>query len=102
MTAPSFPLYWFGLDPLDGEESAEEIVSSDEGGEDVEGEDGSYAALDGRATTRTQPDPAPTSDLPETTSIVADSRAAPQQPEAPPAGATPTANQSAQPEGPAA
>ena len=33
------PEEWFGLNPADGEDSAEEIDSSDEGEEEEEGED---------------------------------------------------------------
>ena len=40
---------WFGLNPADGEDSAEEIDSSDEG-EEEEGEDGEDAVPDGGAT----------------------------------------------------
>ena len=43
------PVEWFGLNPADGEDSAEEINSSNEGKEE-EGEDGEDAVPDGGAT----------------------------------------------------
>ena len=47
------PEEWFGLNPADGEESVEEIDSSDEGEEEEEGED---AAPDGGAAGQPQLD----------------------------------------------
>ena len=47
------PEEWFGLNPADGEESAEEIDSSDEGEEEEEGED---AVPDGGAAGQPQLD----------------------------------------------
>ena len=47
------PEEWFGLNPADGEDSAEEIDSSDEGEEAEEGED---AEPDGGAADQPQPD----------------------------------------------
>ncbi|XP_073360423.1 uncharacterized protein [Aegilops tauschii subsp. strangulata] len=49
------PEEWFGLNPADGEDSAEEIDSSDEG-EEEEGEDGEDAMSDGGATGQSQLD----------------------------------------------
>ena len=46
---------WFGLDPAAGEDSAEEIASSDEG-EDDEGEDGEDVEPTGEAGSQPQPD----------------------------------------------
>ena len=40
------PEEWFGLNPVDGEDSAEEIDSSDEGKEEEEEEDGEDAMPD--------------------------------------------------------
>ena len=48
------PEEWFGLNPADGEDSAEEIDSSDEGEE--EEEEGEDAEPDGGATDQPQPD----------------------------------------------
>ena len=47
------PEEWFGLNPADGEDSAEEIDSSDEGEEEEEGED---AGPDGGTAGQPQPD----------------------------------------------
>ena len=83
----------------------EEIASGDEGNEDDyhEYEDGSYVAPNDGATSQTRPDPAPTSDLPETMSAAADAdQAKTRQPEAPPAGASATADLSEQPAAPSA
>jgi hypothetical protein len=96
------PPSWFGLNPSDGEDSAEEIASSDEGDEGDEDEEGGRVSPDGGATSRTRFSPAPTSDQPETTSAAADRQAETPQPAAPPARATPTADQSVQLEGPSA
>ena len=49
------PEEWFGLNPSNGEDSAEEIDSSDEG-EEEEGEDGEDAVPDGGATGQPQLD----------------------------------------------
>ena len=48
------PEEWFGLNPADGEDSAEEIDSSDEGEE--EEEEGEDAEPDGGAADQPQPD----------------------------------------------
>ena len=40
------PEEWFGLNPVDGEDSAEEIDSSDKGEEEEQEEDGEDAVLD--------------------------------------------------------
>ena len=55
------PEEWFGLNPAEGEDSAEEIASSDEG-EGEEGDDGEDAAPDGEATSPPQPDHASSND----------------------------------------
>ena len=52
---------WFGLNPAEGEDSAEEIAFSDEG-EEEEGEDDEDAAPDGEATSPPQPDRASSND----------------------------------------
>ena len=49
------PVEWFGLDPAAGEDSAEEITSSDEG-EDDEGEEGEDVEPTGEAGSQPQPD----------------------------------------------
>ena len=49
------PEEWFGLNPADGEDSAEEIDSSDEGEEEEE-EEGEDAEPDGGAADQPQPD----------------------------------------------
>ena len=49
------PEEWFGLNPADGEDSAEEIDSSDEGDEE-EDEDGEDATPDSGAASQPQPD----------------------------------------------
>ena len=49
------PEEWFGLDPAAGEDSAEEIASSDEG-EDDEGEEGEDVEPVGEAASQPQPD----------------------------------------------
>ena len=49
------PEEWFGLDPAAGEDSAEEIASSDEG-EDDEGEEGEDVEPAGEAASQPQPD----------------------------------------------
>ena len=46
---------WFGLNPANGEDSAEEIDSSDEGEEEEE-EDGEDIVPDGEAASQPQPD----------------------------------------------
>ena len=49
------PEEWFGLNPADGEDSAEEIDSSDEGEEEEE-EDGEDVVLDAEVASQPQPD----------------------------------------------
>ena len=49
------PEEWFGLNPTDGEDSADEIDSSDEGEEEEE-EDGKDIVTDSGATSQPQPD----------------------------------------------
>ena len=72
------PEEWFGLNPADGEDSAEEIDSSDEGEE--EEEDDEDVVPDGEATSPPQLDRASSND--------AETR----QPVTPPAGTTDSAN----------
>ena len=60
-TSIAQPKEWFGLNPAEREDSAEEIASSDEG-EGEEGEDGEDAAPDGVATSPPQPDLASSND----------------------------------------
>lgn len=55
------PEEWFGLNPGEGEDSAEEIASGDEG-EEEEGEDDEDDAPDGEATSPPQPDRASSND----------------------------------------
>lgn len=50
------PEEWFGLNPADGEDSAEEIDSSDKGEEEEEEEDGEDAVPDVGAASQPQPD----------------------------------------------
>nr|XP_020173266.1 plectin-like [Aegilops tauschii subsp. strangulata] len=57
------PPKWFGLNPEDGKDSAEEITSSDEG-EDEEDKDGEDIAPDDGADSRPRPDQASTNESP--------------------------------------
>ena len=50
------PEEWFGLNPADGEDSAEEIDSSDEGEEEEEEEDSEDTVPDVGAASQPQPD----------------------------------------------
>ena len=50
------PEEWFGLNPADGEDSAEEIDSSDEGEEEEEEEDGEDSVPDVGVASQPQPD----------------------------------------------
>ena len=79
------PEEWFGLNPADGEDSAVEINSSDEG-EDEEEEDGEDVVPDGEAAIQLQPDRASSNEaradaLPAT----GDDQAETRQPATPPA-----------------
>ena len=56
------PEEWFGLNPADGEDSAEEIDSSDEG-EEEEGEEGEDAVPDSGATGQPQLDRASSNEV---------------------------------------
>ena len=56
------PEEWFGLDPAAGEDSAEEIASSDEG-EDDEGEEGEDVEPAGEAASQPQPDRASSNEV---------------------------------------
>nr|XP_020152519.1 uncharacterized protein LOC109737802 [Aegilops tauschii subsp. strangulata] len=89
------PLSWFGLNPDEVENPAEEIASNDKAAE--EDEEGSNDALDDGATSRNRPDPAPASEQRETTSAAAADHTRTNQPEAPPAGAAAATNSSEQP-----
>ncbi|KAM3351356.1 hypothetical protein ACQJBY_023384 [Aegilops geniculata] len=90
------PPSWFGLNPDEAENPAEEIASSDEATEEEEDEEGDDIAPDDGATKRNRPDPALASEQRETTSAAADQTGS-DQPEAPPAGTTANANPSEQP-----
>lgn len=82
----------FGLNPEDGEDSPEEIASSDEGG-DEESEDGEDAALEDGADGQPQLDCASSNEPHASTSIaVGDDQAETHQPTTPPAGAADSTN----------
>ena len=79
------PEEWFGLNPADGEDSAEEIDSSDEG-EEEEGEDGEDAVPDGGATDQPQLDRASSNEARASAPPAAgDDQAETRQPATPPA-----------------
>ena len=81
------PVEWFGLNPADGEDSAEEIDSSDEG-EEEEGEDGEDTVPDSGATGQPQLDHASSNEARASAPPVAgDDQAETRQPATPPAGA---------------
>ena len=76
---------WFGLNPADGEDSAEEIDSSDEG-EEEEGEDGEDAVPDDGATGPPQLDLASSNEARASAPPAAgDDQAETRQPATPPA-----------------
>nr|XP_020155049.1 actin cytoskeleton-regulatory complex protein PAN1-like [Aegilops tauschii subsp. strangulata] len=81
------PLEWFGLNPDDGEDSAEEIASSDEG-EDEEDEDDEDGAPEVRAGGQPQLDRASSTEPRASMPTVAEGdQAETRQPATPPAGA---------------
>ncbi len=88
------PEEWFGLDPAAGEDSAEEIASSDEGeddkgeeGEDDEGEEGEDIEPAGEAASQPQPDRASSNEARTSTpSMGGGDHAEVRQPATPPAG----------------
>ena len=78
------PEEWFGLNPADGEDLAEEIDSSDEGEE--EEEDGEDVVPDGGATSQPQPDRASSNEArANAPPKVGDDQAETRQPATPPA-----------------
>ena len=80
------PEEWFGLNPADGEDSAEEIDSSDEGEEEEE-EEGEDAVPDGGAAGQPQLDRASSNKARAGAPPAAgDNQAETRQPAAPPAG----------------
>ena len=79
------PEEWFGLNPADGEDSAEEIDSSDEGEEEEE-EDGEDAVPDVGAASQPQPDRASSNEARANAPPAAgDDQAETRQPATPPA-----------------
>jgi hypothetical protein len=96
------PPSWFGLNPGDAGDSAEEIASSDEG-EDEENEDGEDDAPDDGADSRPQPDQASTNEPRAAASTVAGGdQAETLQSAAPPSGVDAYANPSDPPAAPLA
>ena len=80
------PEEWFGLNPTDGEDSADEIDSSDEGEEEEE-EDGKYIVTDSGATSQPQPDRASSNEACASAPPArGDDHAEARQPATPPAG----------------
>ena len=78
------PEEWFGLNPADGEDSAEEIDSSDEGEEEEE-EDGEDAVPDGEAASQPQPDRASSNEARvNAPPAIGDDQAETRQPSSPP------------------
>lgn len=90
------PPSWFGLDPAEVENPAEEIASSKEAAEE-EGEESEGDAPDDGATSRNQPDPASASEQQETASAATSDQTRSEQPDAPPAGAAAATASSEQP-----
>jgi hypothetical protein len=62
------PPSWFGLNPAEAEDPAEEIASSNEAAEEEEGEESGGVAPDDGATSRNRPNPASAGEQQETTS----------------------------------
>ena len=84
-------VHWFGLNPADGEDSAEEIDSSDEGEE--EEEDGEDAVPDGGAADQPQLDRASSNEACASAPPAAgDDQAETRQPATPPAGTAVSTN----------
>lgn len=96
------PPSWFGLNPEEGEDLAEDIASSDEG-EEHEDEDGEDIAADDRATSRPQPNQASTSEPWEDAPTAAGAdQAKSHQSSTPPTGASASADPPASPAAPLA
>ena len=96
------PEEWFGLNPADGEDSAEEINSSDEG-EEEEGEDGEDVVADGGATGQPQLDRASSNEARVSAPPAAgDDQAETRQPATPPAGTAVSTDQLGSPIAPLA
>ena len=94
------PEEWFGLNPADGEDSAEEIDSSDEGKEEEEGED---AAPDGGAAGQPQPDRASSNEAhANAPPATGDDQAETRQPATPPADTVVSTNLPDAPDAPLA
>ena len=94
------PEEWFGLNPVDGEDSAEEIDSSDEG-EEEEGEDGEDAVPDGGAIGQPQLDHASGNEARASVPPAAgDDQAETRQPATPPAGTAVSTDQPSSPVAP--
>ena len=94
------PEEWFGLNPADGEDSAEEVDSSNEG-EEEEGEDGEDAVPDGGATGQPQLDCASSNEARASAPPAAgDDQAETRQPATPPAGVAVSTDQPGSPAAP--
>nr|XP_020155616.1 uncharacterized protein LOC109740958 [Aegilops tauschii subsp. strangulata] len=86
------PPNWFGLNPVGGEDSAEEITSNEEG-DDKEGEDGEDDAPEGGADGQLQPDRASSNELRVSAPTATDAdQAETRQVATPPAGAANSTN----------
>ena len=91
-TGVAQPEEWFGLNPAEGEDSAEEIASSDEG-EGEEGEDGEDVVPDSEATSPPQPDRASSNEARASAPPArGDDHAKIRQPVTPPAGTAVSTN----------
>ena len=87
------PKKWFGLNPADGEDSAEEIDSSDEGKEEEEEEDGKDNVPDVGAASQPQPDRASSNEARANAPPAAgDDQAETRQPATPPADTVSSTN----------
>ena len=94
------PEEWFGLNPADGEDSAEEIDSSDEG-EEEEGEDGEDVVPDDGETGQPQLDRASSNEARASAPPAAgDDQAETRQPATPPAGTAVSIDQPGSPVAP--
>ena len=94
------PEEWFGLNPADGEDSAEEIDSSDEGEEEEEA-DGADIVSDGEAASQLQPDRASSNEARASAPPAAgDDQAETRQPATPPAGTAVSIDQPGSPVAP--
>ena len=95
------PEEWFGLDPADGEDSAEEIDSSDEGEEEEEEEEGEDAEPDGGAADQPQPDRvSSTTSRAGASPATGGDQAETRQPATPPAGTAVSTDQPSSPVAP--